>query len=92
MTHLRDIQKLRQTRNSQQIALTSRITPQQNTMDLYNLNFDKIGDVEPKNSFNRNSDLYSRFLQSKEILPKTREKKSTHKRGNSNGMTYYEKR
>jgi len=44
MSHLRDIQKLRQTRNTQQIVMPSRFS-QPSPIDIYNINFDRIVDI-----------------------------------------------
>jgi hypothetical protein len=43
MSHLRDIQKLRQTRNNQQVVFTTRLS-QQNPPDILQMNFERFGE------------------------------------------------
>lgn len=59
MSHLRDIQKLRQARNSQQGIYPSRPTPES-----YNVIQDNWRNEDNLRAM-RNTDVYSKFLQSK---------------------------
>ena len=82
MSHLRDIQKLRQNRTPYQQGFTYRFSQPQNQTDIYNVNIEKEQE-STRTYMNKFNETYNRFLNSKEILPKTREKK-VHKRGHSN--------
>jgi hypothetical protein len=71
MSHLRDIQRLRQTRNLDPLTLPLRVPPR--PVDIYNINFDRL---EPD----------PRQPHSKESLTTTasRDRRASHRRGSSN--------
>ncbi len=71
MSHLRDIQRLRQTRNLDPLTLPLRLPPR--PVDIYNINFDRL-------------ELDPRQPHSKESLTTTasRDRRVSHRRGSSN--------
>lgn len=108
MSQMRDIQKLRHTRGSQQyygtVAGTNRFSQPNTTTqssqysqsqqfnqyqtDFYNINFDKFAEREPsRNNINKFNDIYSKKNTSKELYPRSRERKP-HKRNQSNVFVY----
>ena len=82
MSHLRDIQRLRQTKNLEPLTLPPRST-QYRPVDIYNINFDKMSDLDTRSNSN-NIDLLTKYVQSKDISSTHRDRRNSHKRGTSN--------
>ena len=92
MSYLRDLQKLRQNKTPYQQSFSHRFSQPQNHPDIYNVNFDKPFEQESsKTHFGKFNETYNKFLNSKELSSKNRDKK-IHKRGTSNGINVFEKK
>jgi hypothetical protein len=83
MSHLRDIQRLRQTKNLDSLTLPLRAPQPPRTVDIYNINFDRLElDSRPVPS----SD-FPRHPNSKESVSTStasRDRRASHRRGSSN--------
>lgn len=60
---MRDIQRLRQTKNLEPLTVPVRST-QYRPVDIYNINFDKIQDLESRGD-SSNMDQLTKYVQSK---------------------------
>lgn len=89
MTHMQDIQRLRQTRNMPPFYATAQRFSQPSQPEIHNINLDQYMQADQsKGQYPiKMYDTYTKYIGSKEILPINVEKK-VHKRGQSNGMPF----
>ena len=94
MTHMEDIQKLRQARNMPPFYATSQRFSQPSQPEIYNINLDKFADQDKLKGQHtiKFYDTYTKYIGSKEMLPANNEKKIVHKRGQSNVVPFTERR